>query len=146
MKALRHLLLISVVILCGCSKSTEDAITELDDNRRLWGDANGSYNYSINYRLKDSDVERNVQIHVRRGKVVSILSQNADWLQDKSSNHSSIDNLMDRVQQAIEDDNTQVDVKYHKALGYPVSIRTWETGQVEFDTYLDIADLHFSKE
>ena len=119
-----------LLFLAGCVIFTSDAKdlqTELDENRALW-DAAAITDYSMRFQrlclFCAVDFLIPVRITVRDDTIdtVTDLDTGAAVAEITEGTFLTIDELFDFIQDAIDQNASEIDVRYDEVLGYPTDV------------------------
>jgi len=121
--ALLALLLAGGVAACG-EAPFELTLSALENQRTRWEES-GVLDYRFEYRelcVCGQSAERRATIEVRGGEVVSVTGTGAPDGWESITAYPTIDDLFDRIEEAVRDEAAALSVSYDPDLGYPTEI------------------------
>jgi hypothetical protein len=141
--------LVLLPLLAGCvifSSIEEDVQGELDVNRALW-DAAAVHDYSMTFQRLcfNCDIEFLIPVRITvRGDTiheVTDLDTGAPVEQPAEGAFLTIDEVFDVIQNAIDQDAAEIDVRYNSTFGYPTDvIIDFSRSMFNDDTQFQISD------
>lgn len=117
------LLLIGGLYGCGTAPF-ELTLSALENQRARWEDS-GVVDYRFDYRERcvcGQSAMRRATIEVRGGQVASVSDTGAPPGTEAITAFPTIDDLFDRIEEAIRDEAAALSVSYDPDLGYPTEI------------------------
>ncbi len=127
---MRKTLLALLPFLTGCvifTSGSKDLQTELDEHRALW-DVAAITDYSMRFQrlcvFCEIDFLIPVRITVRGDTIdtVTDLDSGAPVVETTEGTFLTIDELFDFIQDAINQNASEIDVRYNEVLGYPTDV------------------------
>lgn len=124
----RHLSLLALVLiggLYGCGTAPfELTLSALENQRARWEES-GVVDYRFDYRERcvcGQSAMLRATIEVRDGRVTSVSDTGAPPGTEPLTAFPTIDDLFDRIEEAIRDEAAALSVSYDPVLGYPTEI------------------------
>lgn len=121
-------LLLPLVAGCVIFSSKPDPQTELDENRSTW-DAAGVADYRMRFQrlclFCDVQILSPVRITVLAGAIDEIIDAETGEPVDEAVEGAflTIDQIFDVIQEAINQNAVEIDVRYNDRLGYPTDVQ-----------------------
>lgn len=137
------LLLAGGFAACG-NPPFELTLSALENQRARWEES-GVLDYRFQYRelcVCGQSAMRQATIEVRGGEVVSITGTGAPEGTESPADFPTIDDLFDRIEDAIRDEAAALSVSYDPELGYPTEIIIdYDYGAQQDEVTIDATDL-----
>ena len=116
-----------MLLITSCSSGFDNKVKELVGNKNKWikSAPNRNYTYTYLHKCFCGLNDKEIQVQVQNGSVISVKLKNGEPRQTKSFKtiKEHFEHVLEIIKEEESGDSVNIEVEYEKTLGYPSKIR-----------------------